>query len=146
MPTGLLGVDGDGNCRQQREWKTKEPLYWENGKPSTNDTGEPVMQPVFTLFVEGLVSATDDGLRMLYCGSRNIRDAIRDAILAKGADGMEMGATLTVQYVGGSGNTGDPERYEATYERPTVPVGNNTPQDATPPADRPATGSILGAS
>ncbi len=138
---GIKGTVQGHRTVQQRDYKSKAPLFWENGKPSTIDTGDPVMQPVFTLFVQGLVSATDEGKRDLYCGSKNIREAVRDAVLKAGASQMEMGAMLTVQYVAGSGQTGDPKQYTAVYERPTVPVDGGQPAEQAAPA---ATGSIIG--
>src|SRR5678815_3875305 len=94
---GIVGTVQGHRTVQQRDFKTRENLWWKDGKPSTIDTGDPVMQPVFTLFCAPLVSATDDGKRDLYCGSKNLREAVRDAVLASGASQMEMGAKLTVQ-------------------------------------------------
>ena len=67
----------------------------------------------------------DDGRRTLYVGSINMRDAIVAAFKAVGADDIEEGATLTVQFVGTepSGKGQPLKLFTASYQRPLGSLG-----------------------
>lgn len=124
---------------QQRDYQTKQPLYWKDGRPSTDVTNEPMMQAVITVQTDQRDDNNDDGQRAIYCGSRNMRDAVRDAVLKAGVKVIEIGGTIAVQYTGGSGNTGDPKQYIAEYKPPAIGVDL-----LGQPADQQRPTSILG--
>jgi hypothetical protein len=128
---------------QQRDYQTKQPLYWNDGRPGTIVTNEPMLQAVITVQTDTRDDNDDDGQRAIYCGSRNLRDAVRDAVTKAGSKALEVGGTIAVQYTGGSGNTGDPKQYAAEYKQPALNVGilsgNDNQQTVT---ERPT--SLLG--
>lgn len=111
---------------QQRDFTTKEPLFWQpNRKPGTQPTDRPVMQAIITVqtgerdpSIDG-----DDGERRIFVGGRNIRDAVRDAVVKSGAKDIRVGGTLAVKYTAGAGGAGDPKQFIAEYAPPAVGVG-----------------------
>lgn len=77
---------------QQTDFQTKAPLFYEDGNPR--------MQIVITLRTD-LRDPTvthDDGQRKLYVKGQ-LQQAVRAAVLAAGAEGLEEGGTLAVQWV-----------------------------------------------
>jgi hypothetical protein len=84
---------------QQTKLGSGEPLFWDNNN-------EPRMQLVVTLQTALRDDVEDDGLRNVYvkgskkAGSRSLHDAVRAAVEASGAKGLEPGGTLTVQHIG----------------------------------------------
>lgn len=100
---------------QQTEFGTGRPLTWDDGKPRLQlvvqiQTSERDPQDV-----------EDDGVRAIYVKGKSLTNAVRDAVRKAGAQGLEVGGTLTVTYVGdGEADRGMPPKlYTATYQRPT---------------------------
>lgn len=117
--TVVKGEVSELDTGQQRDYVTKQPLFWgPDRRPTTTVTNDPVMQTIITVQTDERDQAIedDDGRRRIYAGGRNIRQAIVDAIRNAGANGIEIGGKLAVKYVSGSGNTGDPKVYEAQYK------------------------------
>jgi hypothetical protein len=111
---------------QQRDFKTKEPLFWgPDRRPSTTVTDKPVMQAIITVQTDQRDPGIDgdDGQRRIYVGGRNIRDAVRDAVVKSGARDIRIGGTLAVKYTAGAGGTGDPKQFIAEYAPPAAGLG-----------------------
>lgn len=130
-----------------------------DGKPLTWDDGSPRMQLVVTLQTDAKDDAEDDGQRAVYVkgskapGSKSMHDAVRSAVQAARAKGLEPGGTLTVTFVGEepSKTRGFSARklWQAEYRAPdhaaatgsflgTAPAEQPTPATAPPPAPAPA--------
>lgn len=84
--------------RQQTDISDGKPLVWDDGSAR--------MQLVVTIQTDQRDDADDDGRRALYvkgsktAGSRSLHDAVRSAVQAARAKGLEPGGTLTVTFVG----------------------------------------------
>ncbi|MEU8035690.1 hypothetical protein [Streptosporangium sp. NPDC049078] len=106
---------------QQTDLDTGEPKTWSDGKP--------MMQLVVTVQTElrDPEVPDDDGQRKFYVKAK-LLEAVRQAVRAAGAAGLEVGGTLTVQYVadGEAKKRGHnpPKIYAATYQRPTAVQAN----------------------
>ena len=117
FPTVGATIEGtitDQKMQQETAYLTNEPLTWDDGNPR--------MQPVFTLDTDDRDDAEDDGVRKLYCNWRQ-KAAIRDAVKEAGADRLEIGGKLTVQYYAdGDAEKGlnPPKLYRAKYEPPAA--------------------------
>lgn len=119
--------------RQQTDMTTGSPLTWDNGDPK--------MQLVVQLQTAERVDSDDDGIRNLYVkgskdpASKSLHAAVAGAVQAAGAKGLEVGGTLTVQYVGdGVSKTrgfNPPKQYAATYKSPDAGEFLGTGQAAT---------------
>lgn len=100
--------------RQQTDLKT--------GKLKTWDDGRPKMQLVVTLQTTLRDDAEDDGLRRIYVKGKSLTDVVRDAVRKAGAQGLEVGGQLRVQYVGdgeaANRSLDPPKLYAAEYARP----------------------------
>lgn len=129
--------------QQQTEFGSNTPATWPNGDPK--------MQIVVNLDTaeRDPADANDDGARTLYVSSSKMKRAIGDAIIAAGANDIEVGGTLTVTYTGTdpqSKNPANPAKlYSASYARPATPLAQQapaaTPAPAVPtPAPAPAPG------
>lgn len=105
---------------QKRHPQTKEPMFWPDGNPQ--------LQVVVDLATDQYDpnDPTDDGLRTLYLGSKKILAAVRGAVAAAGAKGLEPNGRLYVKYThdgappvrqGGTGGF-PPKEYEARYQAP----------------------------
>lgn len=122
--------------RQQTEFSTDEPLFWDDAKT------RPRMMTVITL-------DTVDGKRRLFIKGKYLEAAMNDAVDAAGTDGPAVGGTLTVTYTGdgepAKGSMFPPKLYAATYTPPVKPgetarVHNTSPEvwnDGTPLPDEP---------
>jgi hypothetical protein len=77
--------------QQQRDFKTRELLTWDDGKP--------MMQIVVTLQTDerNPENPNDDGMRRLFV-RRQMQQAVRTAVVQAGATGLEPGGTLAVQW------------------------------------------------
>lgn len=94
--------------RQQLKYKTNEPLFWDDGKPR--------MEIVFRLDT-GVTDPSvedDDGVRELHAKGKMLK-AIREAVLAVGAPGVEPGSYLAVEH---THKDGDFKEYRAEYTPP----------------------------
>jgi hypothetical protein len=124
--------------RQQTDIKTGDPVFW----PS----GDPKMQLLVTLQTTLKDDPDDDGKRRVYVKGKSLTDAVREAVRAAGAKGLEVGGTLTVTYTGdGTASQrgfNPPKLYTAAYKRPDTTQATGeflgvTPQPA--PAAVPST-------
>lgn len=108
---------------QQVDFKTKAPLFYDDGKPR--------MQIVVTLAtdIRDPEIPNDDGVRKLYVKGQ-MQKAIRDAVVAAGAEGLEIGGTIAVQF---------------TAEKPSETRGFNPSKVYVAQYARPAAGMLLAA-
>jgi hypothetical protein len=116
----VIGSEVDGivvsepEARQQRDYDDNTPLTWPNGDPRMEvvvdlDTAE--RDPN----VEG-----DTGRRALHIKGF-MTEAVRKAVRAVGADGLEIGGRLRVRYTADGekkGRNDPPKLYAAVYARP----------------------------
>lgn len=108
--------------------QVRQQTHMETGVPLTWDNGDPKMQLVVQLQTSERVDDDDDGIRNLYVkgskdpASKSMHAAVASAVSAAGAKGLEVGATLTVQYIGdGTSKTrgfNPPKQYAAKYAPP----------------------------
>lgn len=121
-------------ARQEREYVKDDPG---GGKPKTFPSGDPIMGILVELQTEerDAASPDDDGRRTFYCEGRYLRDSVRGAVRAAGADGLAVGGVLTVTFT----RREDPadkrsrKHWDVTY----VPPGNAALM-GTPAAPSPA--------
>lgn len=116
----ITGTIVSTEVRQQTDIGDGKPLVWDDGSPR--------MQLVVTLATDARDDTDDDGRRNLYVkgskapGSQSMHDAVRAAVQAAGAKGLEPGGTLTVTYVGDEPSKtrgfSPRKRYQATYAKP----------------------------
>ena len=132
--TLVRGTITNTDTTQQRDYLTKKLLFWSSdNRPTTDPTDRKMMQAVITVQTDQRDDQDDDGLRRIYISGQNMRDVVRDAVLAAGVKQIEVGGTLAVQYVSGAGVTGDPKQYAAEYKAPAIGVGllnNDAPTEA----------------
>lgn len=113
----VWGVIVDASVRQQTDFETNEPLYWQDGTPR--------MQLVITLKTEQHEGPDDDGQRRVYAKGKML-NTIREAVKKAGAEGIAEGGKLLVRYV----SDGEPKRrgmsgeklYMAKYAMPEVVI------------------------
>ncbi len=79
--------------QQQTDITTGEPKYWSDGKPREQ------LQVVLATQQRDPSDPHDDGHRALYVRGE-LTKAVRAAIRASGAKGIEVGGTMTVTYTG----------------------------------------------
>jgi len=106
--------------RQQTDYKTDDPLTWNDGSPR--------MQWIITVQTDQRDDANDDGRRRIFAKGQMLK-AIRRAVKEVDAKDIEVDGILTVSYVG-DGEPADeeskpPKIYEATY----VPPDDSTDDD-----------------
>lgn len=83
--------------RQETEYDQRNPHT--PGKPKFFPSGDPIMMVMVEVQTDERDYATDqedDGRRTFYIQGRRLRDAVRDAVRAGGADGLEVGGILDV--------------------------------------------------
>lgn len=108
-----------------REPQVRQQTDFDSGKPKFYDDGQPVMQIVVHVqtTLRDPADASDDGVRALYLRGQ-MQQAVRDAVRAVGAKGLQPGGELHVTYVRDEPNSrgrGKPKKvYEARY---VAPVG-----------------------
>lgn len=125
----VSGTITDMRKRQQTDFQTGAPMYWNDGSPR--------MMLQITLQTELQESEGDEGLRNLYLRGGNytaVRGkgfsslvAVKDAVKRSGApDGIQIGGKLTLQYSGeGPAPTkgmNQSKLYTATYQPATYSV------------------------
>lgn len=133
--TGTISAPPE--VQQQKDFTTGEPLTWDDGKPRQQ------IKVILDTDQRDPADAYDDGQRALYIKS-GLMKAVRTAIRAAGAKGMEVGGKLTVKYVGDGEppkrGMNPPKQYSVVYEAPAAPglvdanALLNAGQPATPPA------------
>lgn len=98
--------------RQKTKFGTNQPDFYDNGDPK--------MQILVPLSTEERDTAEDDGERILYVSSHNMRRAISSAIRDAGALDLEVGGKLTVTFTGFDPNSKNPANpaklYTAAYQ------------------------------
>lgn len=132
----------DVEASQQVDFKTRKPLFYDDRKPR--------MQIIVTGKTSERDSTieNDDGMRKLYVKGQ-MRQAVRDAVVAAGAAGIEPGGALAIQWVGeeDAGQGMNPKKvYAAQYRRPPAQgTANLLDQPAQPaaPAAQPAPATNL---
>lgn len=106
---------------QQSDLDTGKPLFWDDGRPR--------MQLVVTVQTDQRDPeiADDDGKRKFYIRAK-LQDAVRQAVRASQAKGLEVGGTLAITYVadGEQKKRGynPPKIYSATYAPPSAAQAN----------------------
>lgn len=109
----ILSLD----MQQQRDIKTGQPKFWDDQK------AQPMMQLRIVLQTDEHDGDDDNGQRAIYVKG-NMQQAVRDAIKAAGAEKIEEGGILAVQYTsdGQATNTAfnPPKIYKAQYKQPSV--------------------------
>lgn len=126
----ITGVIEDMKVTQQTNFTTQEPEVWPNGDPKN--------QLVITLGQTGQFDPTrddEDGRRRVYVKGRSLTDAVRNAVQAVGAKGLDLGGRLTVQYTGDGvaekRGINPPKLYAAAYQAPN-PSGEFLQTQVTP--------------
>ena len=119
--------------RQQTNFDSGDPLFWEDGKPR--------LQLVISLQTDAKEDDEDDGVRKVYAKG-NMLKAIRAAISKAGARGISNGGKLAVQYTGDGPKPArgfPPKIYGAKYEPPiqTTALPDDEPEDNIDPDDLP---------
>src|SRR5262245_30044715 len=113
--TKIVGEVTATDTGQQRDYKSGELKTWPDGNP--------MMQAIITLQTDDRDPdiTDDDGRRRLFVSSRNMREAIKDAVTKANARVIEIGGKLAVQYTGDGEATGagnPPKLYVAQYKKP----------------------------
>jgi hypothetical protein len=117
--------------QQQTDITTGEPKYWSDGKPREQ------LQVVLATQQRDPNDPSDDGHRALYVRGE-LTKAVRAAIRASGAKGIEVGGTMTVTYTG----NGQPPKpgfsgaklFDVTYAPPLPQAANAFLGADQPPA------------
>ncbi|TDE20855.1 hypothetical protein E1295_47015, partial [Nonomuraea mesophila] len=129
--TALTGtVTATPTVEQQRDLDTGKLKFWDSD-------GKPMMQLVVTLQTDlrDPEMHDDSGLRKLYVKG-NMLAAIRTAVRAAGAKGLEPGGTLTVTYVSDGeqkkAGKNPPKIYTAVYVAPAAAAANAFVQGGQP--------------
>lgn len=113
--------------RQQTDFDTNAPLFWDDGKPR--------MELVITIETDERDDDDDDGIRKLYVKGQ-MQQAIADAVRKAGQRGLAIGGRLAVKF-----NDEEPptkkgrspkKLYVARYEAPVQPVEVDDHDDAEP--------------
>lgn len=79
--------------RHRRHRETGELLYWVNRKPTVAEGGQPVYDSVLLVQTDQAIDDDDDGMRALYL-DRDVQKAVRAAVQASGASGIELGGQI----------------------------------------------------
>lgn len=114
-------VDREPEQQQQQEYGTGRPLVWDDGSPRWQ------IKVVLQTEQRDPNRQFDDGRRAVYLKGPvkrpSILKAVRDAVQAAGAPGLQVGGTLTVTYTGDDLTSTapiKPKLYTATYTRPSA--------------------------
>lgn len=107
--------------RQETEYKTGVPKTYPK-------SGDPIYGLVVDVQTDQRTDTDDDGVRRIYVEGRRMKDAVREAVIASGAPGLEARGQLFIAWVGeeqGQGST-PAKLYEARYYPSTTPVPSAT--------------------
>lgn len=124
---------------QEREYSPNDPG---NGAPRFFKNGNPIMtfsMDLATTLRDPSIE-DDDGTRRVYMDGARIKKAVREAVRTAGADGLAVGATLSITYthddVQGDHRSG--KNYQVTYQPGSasnnVLMGQQHEEQAPPPA------------
>ncbi|MEU5410506.1 hypothetical protein [Nocardia asteroides] len=107
--------------RHRRHRETGEFLFWVNRKPTVAEGGDPVYDNVLMVQTDLSVDEDDDGMRALYL-DRDVQKAIRAAVQAAGAPGIELGGQIVgLLFVGADPKIKGARVYDAkAYVPPTT--------------------------
>lgn len=101
--------------QQQRDIKDNTPKWWDDAK------SQPMMQLRVVLKTDERDGDDDDGARAIYVRGQ-MQQAVRDAVKAAGANVIEEGGILAVQYTGNGTASkpgfNPPKEYRAQYAPP----------------------------
>lgn len=116
--TGIISAAPQ--ARQVREYDRNNPG---GGALKFFPSGDPIMGIVIELDTDERRDQDDDGKRTFYVEGRYIKEAVRNAVRASGAQRLEIGGRLTVKFTHRENphDTGSRKYWEATY----VPAANN---------------------
>lgn len=104
--------------RHRRHRETGELLYWVNRKPTPAESGQPVYDSVLLVQTDQAVDEDDDGMRALYL-DRDVQKAVRAAVQASGAGGIELGGQIVgLLYVGPDPKIKGAREYQAKGYQP----------------------------
>jgi hypothetical protein len=127
-------VAREPEVRQQTDFKLKTPKFWPDGNPMNQ------LVVVIKTDQRDPSDPQDNGERSLYIKGKQYTAAVRDAVKAVGAPGIEVGGYLAVKRTGSQrGVEGDPYTFSAIYRRPTSTAatsfleGNQAAAPAAPP-------------
>lgn len=81
--------------RQEREYDRDNPG---GGAPKFFPSGDPIMGIIVTVQTDRRDDADDDGKRTFYVEGRYVKEAVRNAVRASGARGLEVGGHLKVTF------------------------------------------------
>lgn len=84
-------------AKQEREYDPANPSQ---GAPKFFKSGAPIMSIVVEVQTHERdpMAREDDGRRLFYVEGRHLKDAVRDAVRASGATGLEVGGHLAVTF------------------------------------------------
>lgn len=109
------------------EPKVQQQTDIESGQPLTFANGDPRLQILIPLQTTLSETDDDDGVRTLYAKA-NLLKAIREAVVASGASGLEVGGELSVTYTGDGAASrrgyNPPKLYSAVYRPPAAQAAN----------------------
>ncbi|MEU4332354.1 hypothetical protein [Nonomuraea dietziae] len=114
---------------QQTDLDTGKPLFWDDGRPR--------MQLVVTVQtnLRDPEMPDDDGQRKFYVRAK-LQDAVRQAVRAAKARGLEIGGTLSITYAADGEQTrrgfNPPKIYTATYQPPAAVAANEFLNQGSP--------------
>lgn len=113
-------IVAEPELRQQTEYKTEKPKFWDNG--------DPVMQLVVKVQTDLREDGDDDGVRAFYIRGgfkrATTQKAVADACRAAGTQGLSMGGELFIKLESIDGTGQDaPKSWSARYTPPVVGAG-----------------------
>lgn len=125
----LSGTIVRRQMKQQTEYGSNEPLFWDEGKPK--------MQIVVIVQTPDQDDEDDNGERGVYIKlPSQMAQAVREAVAAAGADGLMDGGVLTLKYTGNRKSPKNPKFTQKVYEAAYRPPAFSTPipdEDDAPP-------------
>lgn len=122
----LSGVIVRRQMKQQTEYGSNEPQFWDDGKPK--------MQIAVVVQTPDQDDEDDNGERGLYIKlPSQMAQAVREAVSAAGADGLEDGGVLSVKYTGTRKSPKNPKFTQKIYEVGYRPPANSTSIPDEPP-------------
>lgn len=113
----VSGIITDAEVRQQRDYDSNEPKFWDDGKP--------MMEVILTITTSLRDSSIedDDGTRRVFCRGQMLT-AMRDAVRKAKARKPEVGGKVTITHsgLGEAKKRGfnPPKLFTVAYEPPTA--------------------------
>jgi hypothetical protein len=123
--------------------QVRQQTDFDTGKPKFFDNGDPMMQIVVQVQTDlrDPGDSSDDGVRAFYLRGQ-MQAAVREAVRAVGAKGLEVGGFLAVRYVkdepNSRGRGKDKKVYAAKYTAPADQSANDALMAGDHPAVTPA--------